>query len=127
MECETCVGAPKQHLPLGAESATVGTLFRGSEIHTSLLSSYAKTVAKKYLTKTLTSLIHNVCQLYDEGKSFEVDPARLKEGEVLAENADQLVTTTRSFLEKILRTVDECPAYLHPLPWCAVSCRVVIV
>jgi len=110
----------------------VGTLFRGMG-HTALFSCWARSIARKYLTKPLQALVRNVCQLYEEGKSLEVreqsssaekarqpanpnhriqvDPARLAEGAALTENVAHLALTTRSFLENIVFTVDKCPAY----------------
>ncbi len=50
----------------------MGTLFRGMEIHTALLSFYNQTTAKKYLSRTLKGLVRYVTQLYSENKSLEV-------------------------------------------------------
>ena len=91
-------------------------MFRGTEIHTVLLSVYNKSVGKRYLARTLTKLINAVCQLYSDNKSLEVDPVRIDNSpKQLAENINNLVETSKIFLDRIFNSLEYCPGSLRDI------------
>jgi hypothetical protein len=92
-----------------ATTSSAGTLFRGNSLASHLMVSYARSVEKTYLATTLKPLIEIV---KSSGKSYEIDPAKIKSGESVTENISGLSTLTSAFLDRIVSSLSTCPPYV---------------
>ena len=74
---------------------------------TKVIDLYMKMVGFDYLHETMAPLIDEVLK---DKESCEVDPTRLSKGEDIKKNQKRLVAYTKKFFDRILASVDNCPA-----------------
>ncbi|CAC5393896.1 RASA3 [Mytilus coruscus] len=82
------------------------TLFRGNTLVTKLIDELMKLTGLPYLQETIKATIDQICI---EHKSCEIDPTRLKEGEILEENMDSLKSYVQSIFQGIISSSLLCP------------------
>ncbi|KAL6045331.1 Ras GTPase activating protein ira2 [Balamuthia mandrillaris] len=85
------------------------TLFRGHNIASHLLSAYCQLVGRHYLHKMVQPLVEKVLAFYSQGKSIEVDPARLGPHDNPHGNLQRLNEICSSFVPTTLSSLRFCP------------------
>eukprot|EP00004_Rigifila_ramosa_P023149 TRINITY_DN6457_c0_g1_i1.p1 TRINITY_DN6457_c0_g1~~TRINITY_DN6457_c0_g1_i1.p1 ORF type:complete len:608 (-),score=172.45 TRINITY_DN6457_c0_g1_i1:115-1890(-) len=87
------------------------TLFRGNSTSTRLIVGYCKFIAMPIVQTTLKPCVDQL--LLNPTRSFELDPEKLGEGEVLESNVKKLELVAQHFLDAIFSTADSCPIQLR--------------
>ncbi|XP_043927910.1 ras GTPase-activating protein 2-like [Protopterus annectens] len=91
------------------DTQEANTIFRGNSMATRCIDEMMKIVGKHYLKVTLKSIIDEICE---NSKPCEIDPIRLKEGDNLETNKENL----RQYVDKIFHTIVDssmsCPTLM---------------
>ncbi|CAL1529993.1 unnamed protein product, partial [Lymnaea stagnalis] len=82
------------------------TLFRGNSLLTKMVDELMKLLGLPYLHDTLKSYI---AQVITEAKPCEIDPSRLKEGESLDTNLENLYCYVKDAVDRIVNSGLVCP------------------
>eukprot|EP01087_Luapelamoeba_hula_P011502 TRINITY_DN3134_c0_g2_i11.p1 TRINITY_DN3134_c0_g2~~TRINITY_DN3134_c0_g2_i11.p1 ORF type:complete len:1786 (-),score=221.70 TRINITY_DN3134_c0_g2_i11:93-5450(-) len=82
-------------------SSSRETIFREDDLFCKLLHAFCQTVGRSYLINTLRPLITLVLTYVSEGRSFEIDPARVKDQSTLKNNIINLSEMCTIFLTAI--------------------------
>jgi len=86
------------------------TLFRSNSAASKLLSLTLKTMGMQYIHSLLQQPVAQICS--DPSLHVEIDPRRFKPTDSTEANVAKLTNLCRQFLQRILRSVDECPLYV---------------
>nr|KAG5708227.1 hypothetical protein BaRGS_021161 [Batillaria attramentaria] len=95
-----------------SQTGDPNTLFRGNSLLSKMIDELMKLVGLPYLHDTLKTFIDDVC---DDPKPCEIDPTRLKEGENLSENLENMKKYVRGALEAITGSGLVCPALMRDI------------
>lgn len=87
-----------------SQTSNAATLFRGNSTATKLMTAFTKMTGQQYLQQ-ITEVIQKVVS---DASGFEVDSSKGKNIDVKA-NMQKLMSTSQSFLDTIVGSVDECP------------------
>uniref|UniRef100_A0A667YQ79 RAS p21 protein activator 2 n=1 Tax=Myripristis murdjan TaxID=586833 RepID=A0A667YQ79_9TELE len=82
------------------------TIFRGNTLATRCIDDMMKIVGKNYLTVTLKSVIDEIC---DSNKTCEIDPIKLKEGDNVEVNKENLQGYVQKVFSSITQSSSSCP------------------
>jgi len=89
-----------------------GVLFRSNSMAMKMVSIYARLVGHSYLQETLGPVIKDIC---NDKRSVEVDPLKVKPNENLEENNTHLADITENLLQRIIKSIDQCPMEIRTL------------
>eukprot|EP01080_Neovahlkampfia_damariscottae_P009351 gene9351-1438_t len=81
-------------------------LFRSNSSFSKMMSAYLNFSAKEYMNNSIGVFVKSIC---NEPGEFEVDPAKVKEGETLEQNAANLTDLCNSIFVGIQQSADEIP------------------
>ncbi|XP_072317901.1 ras GTPase-activating protein 2 [Eucyclogobius newberryi] len=84
------------------------TIFRGNSLATRCIDDMMKIVGKNYLAVTLKPVIDEICE---SNKTCEIDPVRLKEGDNVEVNKDNL----QGYVQKVFSSITQSSANCPPL------------
>uniref|UniRef100_A0A7N6C4U9 RAS p21 protein activator 2 n=1 Tax=Anabas testudineus TaxID=64144 RepID=A0A7N6C4U9_ANATE len=82
------------------------TIFRGNSLATRCIDDMMKIVGKNYLTVTLKPVIDEICESY---KTCEIDPIKLKEGDNVEVNKENLQGYVQKVFSSITQSSSSCP------------------
>ncbi|XP_023817549.1 ras GTPase-activating protein 2 [Oryzias latipes] len=82
------------------------TIFRGNSLATRCIDDMMKIVGKSYLAVTLKPVIDEIC---DSNKSCEIDPIKLKEGDNVEVNKENLQGYVQKVFSLITQSSSSCP------------------
>eukprot|EP01087_Luapelamoeba_hula_P013276 TRINITY_DN3797_c0_g1_i1.p1 TRINITY_DN3797_c0_g1~~TRINITY_DN3797_c0_g1_i1.p1 ORF type:complete len:1107 (-),score=266.57 TRINITY_DN3797_c0_g1_i1:12-3332(-) len=95
------------------------TLFRSNSAGSKLLSLTLKNIGNNYLISILRGMVTKINQSSNPAVGSialgEIDPARLTSQDTLETNVHKLTSLCRSFLARILKSVDNCPLFFRKL------------
>ncbi|ESP04353.1 hypothetical protein LOTGIDRAFT_170855 [Lottia gigantea] len=86
------------------------TLFRGNSLVSKLIDELMKLIGLPYLHNTIKPLID---EIFTDQKSCEIDPTRLKEGENLNDNMENLKYYVVKLIDDITRSGLVCPTIMR--------------
>ena len=104
-----------------AGSECMQTLLRGNSLGAKIMSFCFKIYGTSYLKSLLEPLIQPLMHQSEgseEAKSYEVDPARIEEGEEIDLNRDNLKSLTQQFFDTITGSADLFPPQLRCMAHC---------
>ncbi|XP_041919616.1 ras GTPase-activating protein 2 isoform X1 [Alosa sapidissima] len=84
------------------------TIFRGNTLATRCIDDMMKIVGRSYLMVTLKSVLDEIC---DSNKSCEIDPIKLKEGDNVEANKENL----QGYVQKVFSSITQSSASCPPL------------
>ncbi|KAM7399325.1 hypothetical protein PAMP_018605 [Pampus punctatissimus] len=84
------------------------TIFRGNSLATRCIDDMMKIVGKNYLAVTLKPVIDEIC---DSTKTCEIDPVKLKEGDNVEVNKENL----QGYVQKVFSSITQSSASCPPL------------
>jgi len=93
------------------------TLFRGNSLGSKIMAFCFKIYGATFLQGLLEPLIQEMIDNAD-GVSFEVDPARMENNEVLEENQQNLAQITQRVFNAIVSSADRFPPQLRSMCHC---------
>lgn len=102
------------------DTLQAATIFRRNSLGPTILSKYAMSVGGDYLRELLSPLVANVLK---SSKTFEIDPARLKEKQDLERNAQNLARKCQRFVDAIVASTPLIPLELRHV---AASLRAIV-
>uniref|UniRef100_A0AAQ5ZYA1 RAS p21 protein activator 2 n=1 Tax=Amphiprion ocellaris TaxID=80972 RepID=A0AAQ5ZYA1_AMPOC len=82
------------------------TIFRGNSLATRCIDDMMKIVGKNYLAVTLKPVIDEIC---DSNKACEIDPNKLKEGDNVEVNKENLQVYVQKVFSSITQSSSSCP------------------
>ncbi|KAL4647054.1 ras GTPase-activating protein 2 [Arapaima gigas] len=82
------------------------TIFRGNSLATRCIDDMMKIVGRSYLTLTLKPVLDEICE---SNKSCEIDPIKLKEGENVDANKENLQLYVQKVFSSITQSSASCP------------------
>uniref|UniRef100_A0A8B9RJ16 RAS p21 protein activator 2 n=1 Tax=Astyanax mexicanus TaxID=7994 RepID=A0A8B9RJ16_ASTMX len=82
------------------------TIFRGNSLATRCIDDMMKMVGRSYLTITLKTVLDEIC---DSNKSCEIDPIKLKEGDNVEVNKENLQIYVQKVFSSITQSSASCP------------------
>ncbi|XP_061924244.1 ras GTPase-activating protein 2 [Entelurus aequoreus] len=82
------------------------TIFRGNSLATRCLDDMMKIVGKNYLAVTLKPVIDEICE---SNKTCEIDPNKLKEGDNVEVNKENLQVYVQKVFSSITQSGANCP------------------
>jgi hypothetical protein len=101
-------------------TAEAAVLFRRNSLTTKLLTQYCRMTGHRYLRMLqapikalLAEVAHQVA--LGAGNCVELDPSRLREGQSARANCARLTEHVDVFLERVLGSVNSCPAGMRQL------------
>uniref|UniRef100_A0A673WSX1 Neurofibromin n=1 Tax=Salmo trutta TaxID=8032 RepID=A0A673WSX1_SALTR len=95
------------------------TLFRGNSLASKIMTFCFKVYGATYLQKLLEPLLRGVITAPEwQLISFEVDPTRLEQSEILEENQRNLLQITKRFFLAIINSSTEFPPQLRSVCHC---------
>ncbi|KAK6195833.1 hypothetical protein SNE40_001181 [Patella caerulea] len=86
------------------------TLFRGNSLVTKIIDELMKFIGLPYLHSTIKINIDDICS---EQKPCEIDPSRLKDGENLSENMENLKSYVLKIIDSITASGLVCPTAMR--------------
>lgn len=92
------------------------TLFRGNSLASKIMSFCFKIYGTEYLKSLLEPLILPLTE--DDSASYEIDPNRVPEGDVLDENRKNLLALTKKVYDTIIGSTDRFPPQLRSMCHC---------
>ncbi|XP_031429662.1 ras GTPase-activating protein 2 isoform X3 [Clupea harengus] len=84
------------------------TIFRGNTLATRCIDDMMKIVGRSYLMVTLKQVLDEIC---DSNKSCEIDPIKLKEGDNVEANKENL----QGYVQKVFSSITQSSASCPPL------------
>ncbi|XP_074497876.1 ras GTPase-activating protein 2 isoform X1 [Sebastes fasciatus] len=82
------------------------TIFRGNSLSTRCIDDMMKIVGKNYLAVTLKPVIDEICE---SNKTCEIDPVKLKEGDNVEVNKENLQGYVQKVFSSITQSSSSCP------------------
>uniref|UniRef100_A0A4W6EF97 RAS p21 protein activator 2 n=1 Tax=Lates calcarifer TaxID=8187 RepID=A0A4W6EF97_LATCA len=82
------------------------TIFRGNSLATRCIDDMMKIVGKNYLAVTLKPVIDEICE---SNKTCEIDPVKLKEGDNVEVNKENLQGYVQKVFSSITQSSSTCP------------------
>uniref|UniRef100_A0A8C7KDU0 RAS p21 protein activator 2 n=1 Tax=Oncorhynchus kisutch TaxID=8019 RepID=A0A8C7KDU0_ONCKI len=82
------------------------TIFRGNSLATRCIDDMMKIVGRSYLTVTLKPVLDEIC---DSNKTCEIDPIKLKEGDNVEVNKENLQGYVQKVFSSITQSSSSCP------------------
>uniref|UniRef100_A0A8C9TA12 RAS p21 protein activator 2 n=1 Tax=Scleropages formosus TaxID=113540 RepID=A0A8C9TA12_SCLFO len=82
------------------------TIFRGNSLATRCIDDMMKIVGRSYLTITLKPVLDEICE---SNKSCEIDPMKLKEGDNVEANKENLQLYVQKVFSSITQSSASCP------------------
>lgn len=82
------------------------TIFRGNSLATRCIDDMMKMVGRSYLTITLKTVLDEICE---SNKSCEIDPIKLKEGDNVEVNKENLQVYVQKVFSSITQSSASCP------------------
>ncbi|XP_037837499.1 ras GTPase-activating protein 2 isoform X1 [Kryptolebias marmoratus] len=82
------------------------TIFRGNSLATRCIDDMMKIVGKSYLAVTLKPVIDEICE---SNKMCEIDPIKLKEGDNVEVNKENLQVYVQKVFSSITQSSSNCP------------------
>uniref|UniRef100_A0A665T569 RAS p21 protein activator 2 n=1 Tax=Echeneis naucrates TaxID=173247 RepID=A0A665T569_ECHNA len=82
------------------------TIFRGNSLATRCIDDMMKIVGKNYLAVTLKPVIDEICE---SNKTCEIDPIKLKEGDNVGVNKENLQGYVHKVFSSITQSSSSCP------------------
>ncbi|XP_056139267.1 ras GTPase-activating protein 2 [Lampris incognitus] len=82
------------------------TIFRGNSLATRCIDDMMKIVGKNYLTVTLKPVLDEICE---SNKTCEIDPIKLKEGDNMDINKENLQVYVQKVFSSITQSSASCP------------------
>ncbi|XP_033096106.1 ras GTPase-activating protein 3-like isoform X2 [Anneissia japonica] len=89
-----------------AQTSDANTIFRGNSLGTKCIDEYMKLEGMHYLHDTLKV---NIDEIHDDHRSCEIDPTKLRDGEVLADNLVKLKDYVEKIFMSIVNSAMACP------------------
>lgn len=87
-------------------TASAATLFRGNSTATKLMTAFTRLTGRPYLVSTMQPLLQHIIS---DPKGYEVDPAKIKNGETVEVNTQKLTDTCNIFIRAIFDSLPNCP------------------
>ena len=94
------------------------TLFRGNSLGSKIMAFCFKIYGNSYLKSLLEPLIRPLADASGHVISYEVDPARVDEGEDMEENRQRLISLTQSVFNAIVGSTNSFPPQLRSMCHC---------
>ncbi|XP_066565744.1 ras GTPase-activating protein 2 isoform X2 [Amia ocellicauda] len=91
------------------QTQEANTIFRGNSLATRCIDDTMKIVGKSYLTVTLKPVLDEIC---DSNKTCEIDPVRLKEGDNVEVNKENLHQYVQKVFNSIIQSSMSCPTLM---------------
>uniref|UniRef100_A0A3B4X696 RAS p21 protein activator 2 n=1 Tax=Seriola lalandi dorsalis TaxID=1841481 RepID=A0A3B4X696_SERLL len=85
------------------------TIFRGNSLATRCIDDMMKIVGKNYLAVTLKPVIDEICE---SNKTCEIDPIKLKEGDNVEVNKENLQGYVHKVFSSITQSSSSCPTLM---------------
>ncbi|CAL8361770.1 unnamed protein product [Merluccius merluccius] len=85
------------------------TIFRGNSLATRCIDDMMKIVGKSYLMVTLKPVLD---EIFDSNKTCEIDPIKLKEGDNVDVNKENLQNYVQKVFSSITQSSASCPALM---------------
>uniref|UniRef100_A0A8C5BTV9 RAS p21 protein activator 2 n=1 Tax=Gadus morhua TaxID=8049 RepID=A0A8C5BTV9_GADMO len=85
------------------------TIFRGNSLATRCIDDMMKIVGKSYLMGTLKPVLD---EIFDSNKSCEIDPIKLKEGDNVDVNKENLQNYVQKIFSSITQSSASCPTLM---------------
>uniref|UniRef100_A0A673JRS2 Ras GTPase-activating protein 2-like n=1 Tax=Sinocyclocheilus rhinocerous TaxID=307959 RepID=A0A673JRS2_9TELE len=82
------------------------TIFRGNSLATRCIDDMMKIVGKSYLTVTLKPVLN---EIFESNKTCEIDPVKLKEGDNVEVNKENLQGYVQKVFTSITQSSSSCP------------------
>ncbi|XP_017541681.1 ras GTPase-activating protein 2 isoform X2 [Pygocentrus nattereri] len=82
------------------------TIFRGNSLATRCIDDMMKMVGRNYLTVTLKPVLDEICE---SNKTCEIDPVKLKEGDNVEVNKENLQVYVQKVFSSITQSSASCP------------------
>ncbi|XP_066540934.1 ras GTPase-activating protein 2 [Hoplias malabaricus] len=82
------------------------TIFRGNSLATRCIDDMMKLVGRSYLTITLKPVLDEIC---DSNKTCEIDPVKLKEGDNVEVNKENLQAYVQKVFTSVTQSSSSCP------------------
>uniref|UniRef100_A0A8C8EZQ9 RAS p21 protein activator 2 n=1 Tax=Oncorhynchus tshawytscha TaxID=74940 RepID=A0A8C8EZQ9_ONCTS len=82
------------------------TIFRGNSLATRCIDDMMKIVGRSYLTVTLKPVLDEICE---SNKTCEIDPIKLKEGDNVEVNKENLQGYVQKVFSSITQSSSSCP------------------
>ncbi|KAL0078943.1 hypothetical protein F4703DRAFT_1778323 [Phycomyces blakesleeanus] len=92
-----------------ASTEQEATLFRGTTVATQLLSIFAQNCCGAYIQSTLQSVMDEINMLPEHMQTWELDAQKLKPGEDIATNKENVVHATEILLNAICSSSNKAP------------------
>ncbi|KAJ8280537.1 hypothetical protein GJAV_G00056010 [Gymnothorax javanicus] len=94
------------------QTQEANTIFRGNSLATRCIDEMMKIVGRSYLTVTLKTVLDEICE---SNKSCEIDPVKLKEGDNVEANKENLQQYVQKVLSSITQSGVSCPPLMCDL------------
>uniref|UniRef100_A0A8C5CTJ2 RAS p21 protein activator 2 n=1 Tax=Gadus morhua TaxID=8049 RepID=A0A8C5CTJ2_GADMO len=94
---------------LELENTEANTIFRGNSLATRCIDDMMKIVGKSYLMGTLKPVLD---EIFDSNKSCEIDPIKLKEGDNVDVNKENLQNYVQKIFSSITQSSASCPTLM---------------
>ncbi|EHB02749.1 Ras GTPase-activating protein 2 [Heterocephalus glaber] len=91
------------------DTQDANTIFRGNSLATRCLDEMMKIVGGHYLKVTLKSILDEICE---SSKSCEIDPIKLKEGDNVENNKENLRYYVDKLFNTIIKSSMSCPTVM---------------
>ncbi|KAG7471034.1 hypothetical protein MATL_G00120110 [Megalops atlanticus] len=88
------------------QTQEANTIFRGNSLATRCIDDMMKIVGRGYLTVTLKSVLDEICE---SNKTCEIDPIKLKEGDNVEVNKENLQQYVQKVFSSITQSSASCP------------------
>eukprot|EP01100_Stratorugosa_tubuloviscum_P000181 TRINITY_DN1038_c1_g1_i1.p1 TRINITY_DN1038_c1_g1~~TRINITY_DN1038_c1_g1_i1.p1 ORF type:complete len:534 (+),score=237.73 TRINITY_DN1038_c1_g1_i1:74-1675(+) len=89
-----------------ANTSSASTLFRSNSMASKMMSAFGRITGQEYLQATLRPLVKWISA---SSTSFEIDPAKMVEGDIIEENRRNLLEASVLFFNGIRRSISNCP------------------
>ncbi|XP_030622815.1 ras GTPase-activating protein 2 [Chanos chanos] len=90
------------------QTQEANTIFRGNSLATRCIDDMMKIVGRNYLTVTLKPVLDEICE---SNKTCEIDPIKLKEGDNVEVNKENL----QGYVQKVFSSITQSSASCPPL------------
>uniref|UniRef100_A0A3Q3WI23 Uncharacterized protein n=1 Tax=Mola mola TaxID=94237 RepID=A0A3Q3WI23_MOLML len=94
---------------LELDNTEANTIFRGNSLATRCIDDMMKIVGKNYLAVTLKPVIDEICET---SKTCEIDPIKLKEGDNVEVNKENLQGYVQKVFSSITQSSSSCPPHM---------------